>query len=57
MQDFESTTETTEKPNEERASEKFGVAMKQAFKKFVLFISFGPGILGFLWLLGKIFKR
>lgn len=57
MQDFESTTETTERPSDERASEKIGMLLKQSFKKLVLFISFGPGILGFLWLLGKIFKR
>jgi hypothetical protein len=28
-----------------------------AFKRFVLFISFGPGVVGFLCLLGKILKR
>lgn len=26
-------------------------------KKLVVFISFGPGVLGVLWFLGKIFKR
>ena len=27
------------------------------FKRFILFVSFGTGVLGFLWLLGRIFKR
>lgn len=27
------------------------------FKRFILFISFGTGILGLAWLLGRIFKR
>jgi hypothetical protein len=26
-------------------------------RRFVTFISFGPGILGFLWLVGLILKR
>jgi len=26
-------------------------------KRTVLFISFGPGVLGFLWLIGRILKR
>ena len=26
-------------------------------RRFVTFISFGPGILGFLWLVGRILKR
>lgn len=28
-----------------------------AFKRFLLFVSFGPGVVGFLCLLGKILKR
>lgn len=28
-----------------------------ALKRFVLFVSFGPGILGVVWAIGKIFKR
>jgi len=28
-----------------------------AFKRFVLFVSFGPGVLGVLWLIGKVFRR
>lgn len=27
------------------------------FKRFVLVVSFGTGVMGFLWLLGRIFKR
>lgn len=58
MQDFDTTTENNESTSEERepAYVRFNATMKQVFKKFVLFVSFGPGILGFLWLLGKVFK-
>lgn len=58
MQDFETSTENNEPANEERepAYARVNAAAKQVFKKFVLFVSFGPGILGFLWLLGKVFK-
>lgn len=31
--------------------------MRDILKKFVLALSFGPGVLGFIWLLGKIVKR
>jgi len=27
------------------------------FKRFILFVSFGTGVMGLLWLLGRIFKR
>jgi len=63
MQDFDTTTEDGATPaneNEETREsnrEKFRVFAKGALKKFVLFISFGPGVLGFLWLLGRILKR
>lgn len=58
MQDFETSTENNESVDDDRESayERLNVTAKQAFKKFVLFVSFGPGILGFLWLLGKVFK-
>ncbi len=64
MPDFDTTTDddatTEENENEEgRESnrEKFRLLAKGALKKFVLFLSFGPGVLGFLWLLGRILKR
>jgi hypothetical protein len=28
-----------------------------ALRRFVLFVSFGPGVLGFLWLIGRILRR
>lgn len=58
MQDFETTTDNNDSTNEERESAyvRLSATAKQVFKKFVLFVSFGPGILGFLWLLGKVFK-
>ncbi|MFN8554173.1 MAG: hypothetical protein U0103_22075 [Candidatus Obscuribacterales bacterium] len=61
MQDFDTTTDdaTTDESEEchESKREKFRLLAKGALKKFVLFLSFGPGVLGFLWLLGRILKR
>jgi hypothetical protein len=61
MQDFDTTTddETTGEHEESRETnrEKFRAFAKKALKKFVLFLSFGPGVLGFVWLLGRILKR
>ena len=62
MQDFDTTTDDEATTNEseeckESNREKFRLFAKDALKKFVLFLSFGPGVLGFLWLLGRILKR
>ncbi|MBN9395902.1 MAG: hypothetical protein J0H83_11715 [Candidatus Melainabacteria bacterium] len=37
--------------------EKSKTIMREVLKKFVLALSFGPGVLGFIWLLGKIVRR
>lgn len=58
MQDFETTTENTEAGEErESLTERLNGYFKPFLKKAILLISFGPGILGVLWLIGKIFKR
>lgn len=64
MQDFDTTAndeaavdENDEETCAEGGREKFRAFAKGALKKFVLFLSFGPGVLGFLWLLGRILKR
>ncbi|HEY9732066.1 MAG TPA: hypothetical protein V6C89_09140 [Drouetiella sp.] len=62
MQDFDTTTDEDTAAHEseechESNREKFRAFAKGALKKFVLFLSFGPGVLGFLWLLGRILKR
>lgn len=60
--DTETTTEdgaTVNENEETRESnrEKFRALAKNVMKKFALFLSFGPGVLGFVWLLGRILKR
>lgn len=61
MQDFDTQTGDDTEANEssERGSykQRFKEFARFLTKRFVLFISFGPGILGFLWLLGRILKR
>lgn len=58
MQDFETTADETNAEDEKECfGERSGQAAKSLIKRVILLISFGPGILGFLWLLGRIFKR
>jgi hypothetical protein len=60
MQDFDTHTDESEAhADDERGNykERFREFLRYLTKRFVLFISFGPGILGFLWLLGRILKR
>ncbi|HEY9678967.1 MAG TPA: hypothetical protein V6C76_13240 [Drouetiella sp.] len=64
MQDSDTTTNDevveNEQDNEESGEsnrDKFGVFAKKILQKLVLFVSFGPGVLGVLWLLGRILKR
>lgn len=61
MQDFDTSTEDSDATSEEETRDskraKFREFAKHLLKRFVLFLSFGPGVLGFLWLLGRILKR
>jgi hypothetical protein len=59
MQDFETQAEDSEAKGEEQvdALERSKTMLKYMLKRFILIISFGPGVLGFLWLLGRIIKR
>ena len=61
MQDFETTTDDadSEDISEERVplKERLERFTKVLTRRIVLLLSFGPGILGFLWLLGRILKR
>lgn len=41
----------------ETACEKSKTAFRYLVKRFLLILSFGPGVLGFLWLLGRIVRR
>jgi hypothetical protein len=61
MEDFETKTEDAEsgQGNECRPDLglRFAGSLRNLIRRLVVFISFGPGILGFLWLLGRILKR
>lgn len=59
MSEFDTTvdgrdvTEDEHKGNRETSK----VTLEDMLRHFVLFISFGPGVLGFLWLIGRILRR
>jgi hypothetical protein len=58
MQDFDTSTEEASAPSSraelrERAAE----LLMYVFKKFIIFVSFGPGVFGLLWLIGRIFRK
>lgn len=61
MQDFDTTTDDSDAAgaDDERECKRQRLRdfWKLIAKRFVLFVSFGPGVLGFLWLLGRILKR
>ena len=61
MQNFDTSSTLGEEqaPSDERENVRQRVweFLTYLFKRFVLFVSFGTGILGFLWLLGRIFRR
>jgi len=58
MQDFDATTvEGVDALSQDDLKEKIWDFLTLLVKRVILFVSFGPGILGVLWLLGRIFKR
>jgi hypothetical protein len=57
MQDFDVTIDDDSiEPRAERF-ERARAASRVAVRRFLMFVFFGPGVLGFLWLIGKLFKR
>ncbi len=57
MQDFEATMETQTAADTERLRDRLWSFLIYVLKRLILVISFGPGVLGLLWLVGRIFKR
>ncbi|HEY9777261.1 MAG TPA: hypothetical protein V6C81_26095 [Planktothrix sp.] len=61
MQDFETTANDADSDSEQdersQVRERLSNVGKTVLRRFILFLSFGPGVLGFLWLLGRILKR
>lgn len=57
MVELEATENETESQSMERAKEETKCFFKGLARQLVLFVSFGPGILGVLWLIGRILRR
>lgn len=60
MTEFDSTAEGTDVSSDEaheNSSHRTKGWWSATVKRTVLFISFGPGVLGFLWLIGRILRR
>ncbi len=36
---------------------RFKELLRYVFKRFLVFVCFGPGVLGVLWLIGRLIKR
>lgn len=53
----EKNEEKVDSADQEVVHESPAELMHDLLRRFVLFISFGPGVLGFLWLIGRILKR
>jgi hypothetical protein len=61
MQDFETTANDAESGADQDgkapARERLSKTATYIVRRVILLLSFGPGLLGFLWLLGRILKR
>ena len=59
MQDFDTTLGESEAQacEREQLRQRVWEFLTRLLKKIILFVSFGTGVLGLLWLLGRIFKR
>ena len=57
MQDFETQADDSEATSGEEAAQRSKDAFRDLLKRIILVISFGPGVLGFLWLVGRIVRR
>lgn len=58
MQDFETQADDSEmSTSDESAGEHSKETFRTILKRFILLVSFGPGVLGFLWLVGRIVRR
>ncbi len=60
MAEFETTAEGSDVSSEDerdRLPHRANAWLRAMARRLVLFVSFGPGVLGFLWLIGRILKR
>jgi hypothetical protein len=61
VDEFETKTEDTDSfdSDEERGEKRarIGEVFRNLLKRVVMLVSFGPGVLGVLWLIGRILRR
>lgn len=58
MQDYETSNDSSSSFDDEvESANHAGDFIRALFKKLVVFICFGPGVLGVLWIIGRLFKR
>ncbi len=57
MQDYETSEDSTTALEEESSNDRIAAILKSIFKRAVVFVCFGPGVLGVLWIIGRLFKR
>jgi hypothetical protein len=61
MSDFDTQTNEVDDEDllDERSDRRERVAsvFRVLARRFVMFLSFGPGVIGFLWLIGRILRR
>jgi hypothetical protein len=55
MQDLENGADGA--LEEDNSHDRRGQLMKSLLKRLVVFVCFGPGVLGVLWIIGRLFKR
>ncbi len=57
MQDYETSQDSANPMEEECPRGRFGLMIKSLLKRLVVFLCFGPGVLGVVWIIGRLFKR
>lgn len=59
MQDFDVSVDDDNNFDSSQGErlERAKIMSRLALKRVLMVVFFGPGVLGFLWLIGKLFKR
>ena len=58
MQDFDTTAQDADECSmRSERLEQIRMYWRFIFKRILVFVCFGPGVLGCLWLIGRILKR
>lgn len=57
MQDYETSQDSSNSLDEENSRDRVSGLLKALLKKLIVFVCFGPGVLGVLWIIGRLFKR